>query len=104
MSDVTAREPIREAGTRLLTIPRQGGRGKPAMELRVVLDEFEGHKFIGLRLWEQGSDRNFYPTPKGVTIRPRELYEVIRALCLGAKTLGIDLHPKAPEEGSEPRG
>lgn len=60
----------------------------------MVLDEYEGHKFIGLRLWEQGGDRNFYPTPKGITVRPRELYEVIRALCGGAKTLGIDLHPK----------
>lgn len=89
------RQGPRETGTRLLTILRPGSRNKPPMELRVVLDEYEGHKFLGLRLWEQGSDRNFYPTPKGITIRPREVYEVIRALCAGAKMLGIDLHPKA---------
>lgn len=98
------RQGPRETGTRLLTIPRQGGRGKPATELRIVLDDYEGHKFLSLRVWEQGADRNFYPTPKGVTVRSRELYEVIRALCGAARTLGIDLHPKgapsdAPSDG-----
>jgi len=96
VTDAATREAPRETGTRLLTIPRPGNRQKPATELRITLDTFEGHQFIGARVWEQGADRNFYPTPRGITIRPRELYEVIRALCAAAKTLAIDLHPKDP--------
>ncbi len=96
------REAPRETGKRLATFPRRGGFGKPAVEVRVVLDAYEGRPFISIRTWEQGSDGNYYPTPKGVTIRTAELYETIRALCAGARELGVDLHPKGspPGEGA----
>lgn len=88
------REAPRETGQRLATFQRRGGFGKPDAELRVVLDTFEGKRFVSLRLWERGADTQFYPTPKGITIRVGELYEVIRALCGAARELGVELHPK----------
>lgn len=94
MSEQGTREAPRETGKRLATLPRRGGFGKPDAELRIALDTYEGRSFISLRLWERGADGNFYPTPKGVTLRTGELYEAIRGLCAGARELGVDLHPK----------
>lgn len=95
MSDAQEqREAPRESGKRLATLPRRGGYGKPDSELRFVLDTYEGRAFISVRVWEKGTDGNFYPTPKGVTIRTGELYEAIRGLCAGAREMGVDLHPK----------
>lgn len=99
------REPPRESGRRLATFPRRGNRTKPDSELRITLDAFEGHKFVGIRVWEKGTDAVLYPTKSGITIRIGELYETVRALCVAARELGVDLHPKGtpPGEGA-PRG
>lgn len=92
------REAPRETGKRLATLKRRGSRSKPDSELRIVLDAYEGHPFLSLRIWEQGTDGNFYPTKSGVTLRIGEVYEAIRGLCVGAREMGVDLHPKGQPE------
>ncbi len=94
------REAPRESGKRLATFPRRGGPTRPPEELRITLDTFEGHAFVGLRLWAQGSDGNFYPSRKGVSVRVGELVGVIKALCAGARELGLELRPQRPAEKS----
>lgn len=61
------REPPKESGKRLATIPR----GDDA-ELRVVWDEYEGKPYVGIRVWEL-RDGTAYPTKTGCTVRLREL-------------------------------
>lgn len=60
------REPPKETGKRLATIPR----GDDA-ELRIVWDEYEGRPYVAIRLW-QGKGAMF-PTKTGCTVRVREL-------------------------------
>lgn len=61
------REPPKESGKRLATIPR----GDDA-ELRIVWDEYEGRPYVAIRLWE-GRPGAMYPTKTGCTVRVREL-------------------------------
>lgn len=92
--DVVPEAP-RSAGMRLVTLVRPARQDRAGEELRLVLDEHEGHKFVSLRVWFRGSDGQMYPTRKGATIRRGELYETIRGLCAAARELGVELHPKA---------
>lgn len=87
--------PSEETGKRLATLPRNDG----AEEVRISLDEFNGHKYISLRLWFTDDRGNWWPTKKGVTIRPRELAEVLKALKGAAAQLG----PAAGGSQSEAR-
>jgi hypothetical protein len=89
----------RESGKRIATFPRSGRPGKPTEEQRWTVDTFEGHPYIGGRIWTQGSDGCFYPTQKGITVRRGELLQLIRALCGAAREMGVDLHPKAEGDG-----
>jgi hypothetical protein len=88
-------EPPRESGQRLGTLTRPGRAGKPTEELRIARDTYEGHDFISARIWMQGSDTQWYPTKRGITIRRGELAGCIKALVDGADALGVDL-----EEGA----
>jgi hypothetical protein len=83
------REPPRESGRRLGTLARPGRYGKPAEELRITADAFEGHDFIGTRIWTQGRDGIFYPSQRGITIRRAEIADFIKAMVAGARALGI---------------
>jgi hypothetical protein len=67
--------PPAESGERLATFSR--GQG---VELRITLDEYEGRPYIGLRLWELGQSGGWWPTKRGVTIRLRELAELLEVL------------------------
>jgi hypothetical protein len=71
-------QPPTEHGTRLATFPRiNDGQG----ELRVNLDEFNGHPFLSIRLWV--FDRiatAWWPTKRGVSIRRRDIPDLIAAL------------------------
>jgi hypothetical protein len=70
------REPPKETGKRLATIPR----GDDA-ELRVVWDSYEGKPYVGIRLWE-GRNGNMYPTKIGCTVRLRELADFADGIAL----------------------
>lgn len=89
-----AREAPRETGERLCTVARPGRGGKPDEELRVSLDEYEGHRYLSLRVWTRGQDGDggepvWFPTKRGVTVRARELLEVARAVVGAARRLGV---------------
>jgi hypothetical protein len=69
--------PPDEKGERLATFPRGEDQ-----ELRVNLDQYNGHSFISLRIWEQGRDGDWWPVrAKGCSIRLSEVEGVISALC-----------------------
>lgn len=62
-------------GRRLVTIQR-GQDG----ELRLTWDEYEGRPFLSLRLWQRTEDGQAIPTKKGLSIRLRELPELVEGL------------------------
>ena len=69
-------------GVALATIPRAADR-----ELRIRWRTFNGHPFIDLREWAASRHTGeWWPVKgKGVTIKPRELDEVLRALRAAAE-------------------
>jgi hypothetical protein len=48
--------------------------------VRVDLSEFKGHRLVGIRIWETGTDGIDRPTVKGITLAIRKLPELTRAL------------------------
>lgn len=70
-------------GEKLATIAR--GPGK---ELRLRWREFKGHHFLDIREWSRRDEASdWWPTKgKGITIKARELADVIQALA-AAKAL-----------------
>lgn len=78
-SQATAEAP-QPSGETLATLPRKGPDGA-RQELRVVLDEYQGHRYISVRLWQAGQDGAFWPLKgKGVSIRLGEAEGVAAAL------------------------
>ena len=69
--------PPTDEGERLATIGRGAGK-----ELRLRFRRYNGVPFIDVRQWECNPESGaWWPTKgKGVTIKPRELAEVIKAL------------------------
>ena len=65
-----------ETGKRLTTLPR-GDRE----EVRVNWDEFNGRKFLNIRLWWLADDGAWVPdTKRGITVRVGELLPFQRAV------------------------
>jgi hypothetical protein len=69
--------PPAETGQRLIAFPR-GREGEE--ELRVCLDSYCGHEFIGVRLWSRNERGEWWPTKKGVSIRLSEVKELAEVL------------------------
>jgi hypothetical protein len=67
--------PPPETGRRLLALPR-GDRE----ELRVTLDEFNGHPYLAVRVWQRDQGGSWWPTRKGVSVRLSEARDVADAL------------------------
>ena len=59
-----ARQAPEENGVRLATIPRRDGD-----ELRVNWSEYQGHNFVNLRVWREGTAGWFPVKEMGLTIR-----------------------------------
>lgn len=73
--------PPEEQGARLATFPRG-----PGVELRACLDEYEGHDYLTLRVWEQGRhDGEWWPTRKGVSVRLSEAQPLASVLAEAAR-------------------
>jgi len=73
--------PPQEQGARRATFPRG-----PGVELRACLDEYEGHRYFTLRVWEQGRhDGEWWPTRKGVSVRLSEAHDLARVLAEAAR-------------------
>lgn len=76
-----AAPPAREApnpGDVCARLPRADGT-----ELHVAVREYEGRTFVGISVWQNGWPQK----GKTVTVRPRELAQVIEGLCLAAERL-----------------
>jgi hypothetical protein len=72
-----------------LQLDRPGNRDRPDSRLLVTLDEYNGHRYLGLRVWERARDGSgFFPTKAGITIRRAELASVLEALGRAAGMLG----------------
>jgi hypothetical protein len=56
--------------------------------LIVAVREYEGKRYVDLRVHFMAEDGAFRPTKKGVTVRRRELEEVGKALQQAARVLG----------------
>jgi hypothetical protein len=48
--------------------------------VRIELSTYRGHSFVNLRSWFRGNDGEWHATKRGVTVRLRELPELIAAL------------------------
>jgi hypothetical protein len=70
-------QPPLERGRRLAAF-RRGRHGEE--ELRVTLDEYEGHPYVAIRLWVEGEDGTWYPTKKGTSVRMAECGELAEVL------------------------
>jgi hypothetical protein len=67
-------------GEILARFPRKN-IGGPAQELRVVLDHYEGHAYLAVRVWQEGDGGVWWPVKgKGVSIRLSECEGMAEAL------------------------
>jgi len=85
-----AQAPPAENGRRLATFDRKGPKGERA-ELRVSLDEYQGHPYISVRLWTIATwgDGGWFPTRKGISIRLGEAEGVAAALAEAVELVGV---------------
>lgn len=73
-----------DRGERLATIPRSS-RGAEE-ELRVSVAEYQGHKFLSLRVWQRDDRGAFWPVKgKGLSVRLSEAEAVAKALIKGRR-------------------
>ncbi len=96
-SNATAEAPA-PTGETLATFPRKGPDGVE-QELRVVLDDYQGHRYIAIRLWQAGQGGAFWPLKgKGISVQLSEAEGVAAAL---AEALGRAEREAAPEQRTE---
>jgi hypothetical protein len=80
-------------GQVLATFPRRSREG-PDAELRVILQEYQGHKFLGVSLWERGTG-GFWPVKgKSVSIRRGEARQFAEAIVRGLDLMEGDDCPQ----------
>jgi hypothetical protein len=89
--------PPEPTGELLLSVPRG-----ELEQLRVSLDSYEGHQFLSLRVWSKGQGDGWWPTRKGVTVRTRELGQVLGAMGEAARLLGMGPAPRAEGKSVNP--
>jgi hypothetical protein len=67
---------------------------KNAMErIKVIVADYNGHKFIDCRVYYEGSDGEWKPTRKGIALNADTIDEVIEALQKGSAILEEQLSP-----------
>ena len=90
--------PPEDRGQRLATLRRMHGE-----ELRVSIDEYEGHKYVSLRVWAPVMGGPMGPVKnKGLSVRVRELADVADALRQAADILDGVQPGSPPVSGSSP--
>ena len=90
-----AHQPPEPSGTPLAALARRSPEGVES-ELRIDLDEYNGHPFLKLRIWSRDrGNGNWWPDPKrGVSVRLGEAEAVARALLDGLEQAGGAPEPK----------
>lgn len=53
--------------------------------IRVELSEYEGHKFLQIRIWFTNDDGELKPTKKGVSIPLNKIKDISEALSVAAE-------------------
>jgi hypothetical protein len=88
------RTPPVEEGRRLATCDRG-----PLEELRITWQEYQGHPFVNVRVWERGTDGAWYPKPdRGVALKVRELLRVSHAIDAAVRiSRGEDVQVDPPD-------
>jgi hypothetical protein len=72
-----------------LAFQRGKGDDRDAEQLRISLDEYEGKRYVSARIWYRDAAAGEYrPTKKGITIRARELPDVIAWLMDAERAMG----------------
>ena len=61
--------------TDLGTIPKNSRE-----EIRVTLDEYQGHELVSLRVWFESPDGDMRPSKKGLAFRRELLPQIMEAL------------------------
>ena len=61
--------------TDLGTIPKNSRE-----EIRVTLDEYQGHELVSLRVWFESPDGDMRPSKKGLAFRRELLPQILEAL------------------------
>ena len=80
-----------ESGDVIAEFPRQRDQSGAAIErVQVAVKTFKGTRYLDFRIWRRTQSGSWMPTPKGVTIRARELAELQRVLAEDAgRLLGV---------------
>ncbi|RQS00233.1 hypothetical protein DIE02_27755 [Burkholderia sp. Bp8991] len=55
--------------------------------LRITVDQFKGHEYIGIRIWFVGTDGQYRPSRSGVTLKPTLLPQLMQALGRAARAI-----------------
>ncbi len=80
--------PPAEQGRRLATFDRKG-LGDERAELRVSIDEYQGHPYISVRVWTYDARVDgWWPSRKGVSVRLSEAEGVAAALTEAIERVG----------------
>ncbi|WP_176043619.1 transcriptional coactivator p15/PC4 family protein [Burkholderia vietnamiensis] len=58
--------------------------------LRITVDQYRGHEYVGIRIWFVGEDGQYRPSRSGVTLKPALLPQLMQAL--GRAARAIDPH------------
>jgi hypothetical protein len=89
--------PPAPTGTLLAAFPRKGPDGVE-QELRIVLDAYEGHEYIAVRLWQRDASGAWWPMKgKGLSIRLGEAQGVAVALQQALDLVGQQAGTPPPE-------
>ena len=73
-------------------------RGRPGQQpevFEVSVKEYQGRRYVDLRMWWKGLSGDWLPGKKGISIRATEIEGVIRALNKAAEILAAP-EPQAP--------
>ena len=92
-------QPPQESGERLACFPR--GQDQ---EQRITLDEYQGHRYVRLQVWQlDRSNQTWWPVKgKGASIRLAEVAELAEVLAKLAVDLGLGDDDDAAVQGSRP--
>jgi hypothetical protein len=83
-----------ERGLRIACFERGDGE-----QLRVTLEEYEGHRFVSLRVWARENSQ-WWPSKKGCSIRRKELRGMIEALQRAEADLAAQEPAQPPRDAS----
>ncbi len=64
---------------------------KQRAEIRISINEYQGHRYIDIREFYLNNDEVFAPSSKGVTIPPHLIGDLVHGVALLAEALGYEL-------------